>query len=256
MSKPNGIILYEGPSIINGQPIVVVVTGFKRTDNRKTGTMLSSWVMLKDIAPVKAAECNADKAICGKCKHRQWGTCYVNLGHGPYNVYKAYKRGSYKLCTTEDLRRLRCRTLRVGSYGDPAAVPYDVWLNIISKIKGVTGYTHQWKNCDMRISEFCMASVDTPAEAMQAKSLGWRTFRIIQEGENLFNDEYICPADKSKAYMTCDNCLACCGYMRDTKKNPVIFLHGSSYKTLRYRRIVKLRKNKHKFSHLLPTRVS
>jgi len=42
MSRPNGMILYEGPSLIDGKSIVVVVTGFKRTDNRKTGTMLQS----------------------------------------------------------------------------------------------------------------------------------------------------------------------------------------------------------------------
>lgn len=152
-----------------------------------------------------------------------------------------------------DYNRLKGRTIRIGSYGDPAAVPYGVWLDIVAKTKGVTGYSHQWKNCDMRISEFCMASVDSPSEALEAKAVGWRTFRIIQDGDKLFKDEYICPADKQNGgKSTCDRCLACSGYMKDLKKNPVIFLHGSSYKVLRYRRIMKLRRNKQRFSHLIP----
>lgn len=252
MKRLNGAIVYDGPSQIDGQPIVVIITGFTRTENVKTGNMLSSWILLKDIPPCDAANQNQDISICGQCKHRIWGTCYVNLGHGPYNVYNAYKRGSYKQI---NYNRLNGRTLRIGSYGDPVAVPYDVWINIIMHTRGVTGYTHQWRNCDMRISEFCMASVDTPAEAIQSKALGWRTFRIIQKGDNLFNDEYICPADKSnETKTTCDRCLACCGYMHDFKKSPVIFLHGLSYKVSRYKRIMKLRHNKRRFSHLLPIR--
>ena len=250
----NGMVVYEGPSQLDGKPIVVIITGFTRTGNRKTGTSLQSWIMRRDMPPCEAANQNLDKSICGECKHRKWGTCYVNLGHGPYNVYRSYKSGRYGQL---DYDKLKGRTLRIGSYGDPAAVPYDVWLDLVPRLDGATGYTHQWRNCDIRISTFCMASVETPAEAMQAKSLGWRTFRVIQEGENLFNDEYICPADKKNgAKTTCDKCLACSGYMSDLKKNPVTYLHGSNFKVRRYRLITDLRKKKKKFSHLLPSRIA
>ena len=38
ISKPNGIILWEGPSLIDGAPIVVIATGIKRASrNAKTG---------------------------------------------------------------------------------------------------------------------------------------------------------------------------------------------------------------------------
>jgi len=86
----NGAIVYDGPSQIDGKPIIVIITGFTSTENVKTGTMLQSFILLKDIPPCDAANQDLDSSVCGKCKHRKWGTCYVNLGHSPYNVYKAF----------------------------------------------------------------------------------------------------------------------------------------------------------------------
>ncbi len=38
MSRRNGYIIYEGPSMINGDPIVAIATGFARnSENGKTG---------------------------------------------------------------------------------------------------------------------------------------------------------------------------------------------------------------------------
>jgi hypothetical protein len=100
-----------------------------------------------------------------------------------------------------------------------------------------------------------MASVDSIAEAQRAKALGFRTFRIILEGEELLEDEYYCPALDGKA--TCDNCLSCNGFANGgDKKNPVIILHGSSYKVRRYKRIMELRNRKKGFKHLLPQRLA
>ncbi|MBT6046701.1 MAG: hypothetical protein HOG49_07760, partial [Candidatus Scalindua sp.] len=99
--------MYEGPSELDGEPIVVIVTGLKRTDNRKTGTMLQSFIMLQNTPPCDAANQGLDSSICGDCKHRKWGTCYVNLGHSPYNVYKAYKRGSYPQIDNATLKSIK-----------------------------------------------------------------------------------------------------------------------------------------------------
>jgi len=254
--KPNGVIIYEGPSMLDGEPIVVIVTGLRRTDNRKTGTMLSTWILLQDTPPCDAANQGLDISICGSCKHRTWGTCYVNLGYSPYNVYKAYKRGSYPNINDVEID-IKHRTMRIGSYGDPAAVPNRVWQDIIGKIKGVTGYTHQWKS-NRYLSNYCMASVDSVTEAIRAKALGFRTFRIVLEGEKLLPDEYHCPADKAVGRKaTCDNCLGCNGFFNGgDKKNPVITLHGSNSKVLRYKRIMKLRNRKKGFKHLIPTRIT
>ena len=250
--KPNGIILYEGPSMLDGEPIVVIVTGLKRTENRKTGTMLQSFIMLQDTPPCDAANQGLDKSICGTCKHRTWGTCYVNLGHSPYHVYKAYKRGSYPKIDENTYYSIQNRTIRVGSYGDPAAVPYKVWEDITSKVKGVTGYTHQWKRAkNSKLSNICMASVDSEKEAIEAQKLGFRTFRILLEGEKLLPNEYHCPADTANGgHATCDICLGCNGFSGGDRKSPVIYPHGITSST--YIKIAKLRKQKRKFSHLLP----
>ena len=43
----NGYILYEGQSMIDGQDIVVIATGFdKDSKNSKTGDMIQTWIQL------------------------------------------------------------------------------------------------------------------------------------------------------------------------------------------------------------------
>jgi len=256
MAKPNGVIVYEGPSELDGEPIVVIITGLKRTTNRKTGTMLSSWILLQNISPCDAANQGLDISICGNCKHRTWGTCYVNLGHSPYNVYQAYKRGSYPKMDINTIYDIEDRTLRMGSYGDPAAVPQKVWEVVVNSVKGITGYTHQWKlKSSQYLSNYCMASVDSLAEAQRAKALGFRTFRIVLKDEELLENEYHCPADRNiGGHTTCDKCLGCNGFQGGDRPNPVIVLHGSSYKVLRYKKIMELRNKKKSFKHLLPSR--
>src|SRR4051812_46786701 len=44
--KPNGLILYRGPSLLDGKPIVVVAIGFARkSKNLKTGNMLGTYIL-------------------------------------------------------------------------------------------------------------------------------------------------------------------------------------------------------------------
>jgi len=63
----NGVI-YRGPSLIDGAPIVVVALWSKA--NRKTGGMLQTYVIRDDMDPLKASKTGADRAICGDCPHR------------------------------------------------------------------------------------------------------------------------------------------------------------------------------------------
>ena len=75
-----GVILYDGASMLDGEPIVVIAT--LETSNRKTGEMVQTWIIRSDIAPTDAAKSGDDKSICGACPHRHYskGACYVNLG--------------------------------------------------------------------------------------------------------------------------------------------------------------------------------
>jgi hypothetical protein len=67
--------------------------------------------------------------------------------------------------------------VRGGSYGDPAAVPFHIWQALQHSMQSGTAYTHAWRAFP-ELASFCMASVDTAEERIQAKMLGFRTFRV------------------------------------------------------------------------------
>lgn len=233
--KPLGIVLWRGKSLFDGERIVVIATGvFGKSKNHKTGDMIQTYIIRADIHPMLARRMGEDFSICGDCKHRERSTCYVNLCHGPINVYFAYQDGRYREYKTGDSTYFLERYMRIGSYGDPAAVPYDVWHYYTTMLEGFTGYTHQWKTCDQRLKNICMASVDSIKGYMKeydkAHELGWRTFRIRESADNpLTDNEFVCPASNEAGNLTtCEKCNSCAGLSKDTRKNPVIMLHADS----------------------------
>ena len=47
---PNGAIIYRGPSLLDGKPIVVIAVGLNSSSkNRKTGNMLQTYILRDDI---------------------------------------------------------------------------------------------------------------------------------------------------------------------------------------------------------------
>jgi hypothetical protein len=219
--KPTGFILFEGPSILDGSPIVVIST--LKTSNYKTGDMCQTWILRADINPVEASKQGQDSSICGNCPHRHHhgGACYVNIGQAPNSVYKAYKRGSYPLYNPAiHSRYLENRKIRFGAYGDPAAAPYEIWDMLAQLSAGFTGYTHQarHKNFDPRILEFCQLSLDTKKQAEKAGKAGY--FRIVTNKADTLPGEIECLAD-SKG-IQCIDCLKCNG-----ENKVFIQVHGS-----------------------------
>ena len=247
MSKPNGVILYQGPSLLDGSPIVAIAIGLAtKSTNSKTGAMLQTYILRSDVSPLDAVRTGRDAGICGDCRHRGDGTgkgrtCYVQVGQGPQGVYKAFKRGRYPLWSTQasSLPLIGLdRIVRLGTYGDPAAVPVSIWSSLTSGAKGHTGYTHQWRTAP-GLQKLCMASVDSEEEAIEAWSLGWRTFRVAMTNRNTqatveawaMSDpdrrvESLCPASKEAGKkLTCAQCLACGG--ADGRKGSIyIPAHG------------------------------
>ena len=71
-SKISGFVFYRGPSMIDGKPIVAILTGLaKRSRNEKTGNgLFQTWIMRERINPLRAVNTGADISICGDCKHR------------------------------------------------------------------------------------------------------------------------------------------------------------------------------------------
>jgi len=256
--KPIGIVLYRGKSLFDNERIVVIAAGvydYQITTNRKTGNMIQTYVMRADMHPMYARRLGEDKSVCGDCMHKEQSTCYVNLCHGPINIFNALIDGSYKDYEPEDLELFRDRNVRIGSYGDPAAVPIEIWESICGVAKGWTGYTHQWKTCDPRLKCFCMASVDSivgfNTEYEKAQAMGWRTFRVRESLDNeLAPNEFACPASKERgAVTTCEKCGCCSGIFGHATKNPVIMLHADvdrmgNWRRKRFIKIMKLRKRK------------
>jgi hypothetical protein len=227
MAKPNGYVLYEGPSAIDGQPIVVIATGFaSATDNTKTGDMIQTWILRADIAPHHALKTGDDASICGDCEHRparraeieasgaSFVPCYVKVFHAPLSVWGAYKRGRYPKASLADIAALCAdKVVRLGSYGDPFAAPIAVWRAMTSKAQAWTGYTHQWRKAGTDWAKLVMASADSLADMLEAHKRGFRTFRVTAKPfENVKGLETVCPASKEKgAATTCAACRACMG---------------------------------------------
>jgi hypothetical protein len=239
VKTPVGLVLYDGPSLIDKKPIICVATSFLGSENEKTGNVIQTWILRKDIHPCEAMQSGEDFSICGDCKHRHLGSCYVTSYHGPSPIWNAHKRGTYPTMKIDDMIFFKDRVVRLGSYGDPAAIPVYVWESICSVSKKFMGYTHQWKTCDPAIKKYCMASVDSMEGYYKEKELaikmGWRTFRIsTPTDDTLFDDEMVCPASHEAGKITdCSSCSVCCG-CESNRKNPVIKAHGWGWKIQKF----------------------
>jgi hypothetical protein len=231
--KAMGYILYQGPSMIDGAPIVAIATGYgSGSENSKTGAMVQTWILREDMLPTDAVKTGADASVCGACPHRgvegRGRTCYVNVGQGPRSVWGAFHRGRYGSELPDGINR--GRIVRLGSYGDPAAVPVEVWDRFTSGALAWTGYTHQWRTSGPALQRYCMASCDTVEDRDAAKAAGWRTFRVSLPscGDAVkLAGEAVCPASKEAgAKLQCAACKACGGTATGRRGDITIQAHG------------------------------
>tara|TARA_R110000868_G_scaffold360017_1_gene622063 strand:+ start:1033 stop:1722 length:690 start_codon:yes stop_codon:yes gene_type:complete len=221
-----GAILYQGPSLFDGKPIVVIAVW--SSANRKTGDMLQTYIIRSDIDPREANKYGEDESICGQCRHRgtptfdplkklaEGRTCYVTLGQGPLIVFDAFIAGKYPVASPRTVGRKR--KVRIGTYGDGAAAPRYVWDELLSEAEGHTAYTHNGGD-----PAIYMVSVDTLAEAKAAWASNHRTFRVIPIGVAPEPEETMCPSLKG---VHCEDCLLCDGE-HPTAKSIAIPVHGS-----------------------------
>lgn len=254
---PNRMVIWEGPSVIDGTPIIVLATGVPtlaqsargaRSGNAKTGAMVQTYILRADVNPVAALRLGTDISICGVCPHKSraaggTGACYVNVGQGPNSAWKAHQHtGS----TPFDIERLRGLKIRFGSYGDPAAVPAHVWEQLASVASGVTGYTHQWNSArlasadlntdaaDITLAQWCMASADTPDEGRMARKLGYRSFIVRSADTARPAGAVVCPASAEAGKRTvCATCMACGGTSNGRRHDVTIIAHGSTASSFR-----------------------
>jgi len=217
-----GLIVYEGPSRIDGAPIVVIITAIRASKNSKTGNLVQSYILRADVDPVTAAQTGQDAAICGQCEHRpklakKTGKppCYVNLGRAPLKVFQAYIRGSYNRATPDEAAAIIAGLkLRIGTYGDPYAAPVGLWEELTQYVAGHTGYSHQWKRRGFDVNRWkklIMASADNLDDAALANLMGLRVFRVTTTADKQ-KDEAPCPASAEAGRRAqCADCLLCAG---------------------------------------------
>jgi hypothetical protein len=225
------MIIYEGPSKLDGAPIVAIATVASR--NVKTGSMVQVWIMRADIDPVTASRIGSDASVCGRCPlrgiaapHKAGGiaegrACYVTLAQAPLTIWRSYKRGLYPTArSVSDIVALgRGRMVRNAAYGDGAAVPGWVTAALISESSGHTAYSHNGGD-----PARYMTSVETERDARAAWSRGERTFRVVSSADDIVRGAEIeCPSERG---VQCADC-GLCGGAQVRARSIAIVAHGN-----------------------------
>lgn len=243
-SQSSSFILWEGDSPYFGEParrapLVLIATGVNgESDNPKTGPMVQTWLLRRDMHPSLAINSGEDEATCNGCPLRPYlvrasgakpgekpPQCYVNSGQAINQIWTTYKENKYPKLARRSFKRIfGGRTVRLGSYGNFSNVPLAVIAAICEAAKW-TMYEHNWRNAPWLIP-YAMASVSSVEEKVEANLLGWRTFRVKRPEDDVLPDEVYCPADEERTRpVTCHKCLLCCGTER-AARNVCINDHG------------------------------
>lgn len=222
--------------MIDGAPIVCVAIISGRI--KKTGVGVQTYIIRSDIDPVTANRLGKDKSICGECPlkgianlKKGAGTadkraCYVTLAQGPLGVFKGLMRGIYPVA--ENAGQITAigagRYVRMGTYGDPEAVPRYVWDWLLAQARSWTGYSHQATMDHTRL----MASADDLKSAIDHWEHGRRTFRVLRPYENPVAElEILCPSPR----VSCADCGLCQGTSKGGK-SVAIYAHGTGKNNL------------------------
>lgn len=220
-----GVTLRVGPSRLQPEVEIATIAIFN-SSNDKTGNVVQVYYLPTAEHPLDAVKTGLDAAVCGDCPLRpvHSNVCYVRKFHGPAKVWSTFQNGRYPLFKdlSADQRHkvveiLQSKPIRLGAYGDPACDLFSSrFLADLARGK-ITSYTHQWRNTP-ELMGYSMASVDSTEEYIQAKGLGWRTYRHTSDN-TAFTNETICP-HKSYA-IQCIDCGLCGGLASNSSKDIV-----------------------------------
>jgi hypothetical protein len=237
---PSGFEVYRGPSIIDGAPIVAIMT--LESQNTKTGNMAQLWILPAEVSPSVAVHTGADASVCGACPLRgaivdgrnRDRVCYVKTFQAPRSVWESWRRGNYPAARIADvMRTIGDRPVRIGAYGDPAAVPLRLIRAIAETAARHTGYTHDWR-ARPDLAPFVMASADTADDRAAARAAGFRTFRSRGVDDPIGPGEITCPAsDEAGKRTSCARCGLCNGSRGadDRRADIAILIHGANVRT-------------------------
>jgi hypothetical protein len=246
-----GIVLHRGISPGTGHPYAVIATLESR--NRKTGNMVTVWIVRSDVNPIEdraQARIDGVHSTCFRCPLFFAG-CYVEVEYAPLNIWKAFDAGRYEEYDSEKHdKMLRSRTMRWGGYGDPVLVPIDKMERLCEIVVGWTGYTHQWDQPEYQCyRSLLMASVHSIAQRDRAWALGWRTFRDYDslKAEPATRGECGCPgSDEQGNRLQCITCMICDGADRPVghrqRASVVVVRHANAVATKKLRKNLRIGK--------------
>jgi hypothetical protein len=162
----------------------------------------------------------------------------VRLEQAPTGIFKAYEAGRYELVTSpEAVELVRGRALRIGAYGDSAALPIGVVRPLAAAADVETNYTHAAGYAPARadrLGAFTMASADSIEQARDYWARGLRTFRVSNRYElrdgvlrvlDIQAGEGQCPKTIDKS-VQCVGCGLCDGNRRGLRGSIVAPAHG------------------------------
>ena len=258
-------VLWRGVSALDNKTAIAAVLVLDSTNRKMTTAEAPSvaqlYIILDNVHPVEGVKTGQDAAICGSCPHRYLfdatgeavegsRTCYVGM-HSVAAVYKA--TSSKPLTPISDISDgLSKSMLRIGAYGDPLALPFDL-VDELCNIAGRnsrtlsrsprrwTGYTHAWRREDLdpRWSRYVMASCDTVEDVRTASALGWRCFYVanatgdapvLSVSEDLKLRRCLSDSSVKGASLTpCSLCRLCYGKEGDEDQALSVFIerHGN-----------------------------
>lgn len=231
LGRPAAVELWRGPSRFTGEPIVVIAAKMRRSGarnlNAKTNDMVQVYI-LPQTDPLAAIHAGDDASVCGTCIHRPRAIgddarrdCYVNVAWAPRNLTGWWRDGRIPVAPPG---LLEGAAIRFGAWGDPAAVPAEVWAPLVAGAITHTGYTQRWTELDVAAWGWLMASVVGVEQQRQAVAAGWRTFRTLYPGELEAVGERECLATAS--HVSCLGCGGCGGTSTPSRPNYTIRAHG------------------------------
>ncbi len=212
----NGLVLYETPDI------VALATGLKTPSaNAKTGPMIQVTIAPRNVSPTDAVKSGEDELVCFSCPLRgvlgKGRACYVQLGKSVLKTWQAYAAGRYPVWDGKRSPFARA-SVRLGAWGDPAALPLDLCRDLLSGTRSHTAYTHAWRTCDAGFANIAMASTDTLAERGEALAAGYRFYGLGEPDA----DSIACPYPQT----TCERCGLCNGHRRSVRASITQRVHG------------------------------
>ena len=221
------VVVWKGISLLDNEtPIMVTMSGFaKDSENSKTGAMVQVAILpifTKPFDNYKAAS----PSVCGDCKYNGGNGCYVNWSNLTSHWKSTKGQNPIDMSLSQEL--VKGLEVRLGSAGDPAAVPVWVWQELLKYAKSFTGYTHQWRT-EHEYKDICMASVDSALERQQAIDKGWNTFLVYDDVEPTEGIRCLASSDKTDKDglpYQCITCMACSG--KGNNKHINEKLHGAT----------------------------